>query len=81
MVNLPCRSFQVDELWGFIACEGSERDPEDRGTSSGRGFIWLWVSMCADTKVVPCVALARAMRPTPTASSPISLHVFVIACN
>jgi IS1 family transposase len=57
MRNLTCRRIQVDELWGFIACKERNVTDKIRAKVPGAGSIWLWVSMCADSKVVPCVAI------------------------
>ncbi len=52
MVNLPCRLVQCDEIWGFIQCKQGRLDVDERGR--GRGDVWVWVAMCADSKLVPC---------------------------
>jgi IS1 family transposase len=57
MRNLPCRRIQVDELWTFNYCKQRNVTPEIRHRVPGAGDMWLWVSMCADTKLVPCVLL------------------------
>jgi hypothetical protein len=57
MTNLPCRRIQVDELWTFNYCKAKNVTPEIAAKIPGAGSIWLWVSMCADTKLVPCVAI------------------------
>ena len=57
MRNLPCRRIQVDELWTFNYCKARNVTPEIRRRVPGAGDMWLWVSMCADTKLVPCVLL------------------------
>lgn len=57
MRNLPCRRIQVDELWTFNYCKQRNVTQEIAAKIPGAGSIWLWVSMDADTKLVPCVAI------------------------
>jgi IS1 family transposase len=51
--NLPCKRIQVDEMWAFLYCKAKNITPEIAATNPNAGDIWLWVSMCADTKLVP----------------------------
>lgn len=51
-VDLPCRRLQLDEIWGFIQCKQARLALDERGR--GRGDVWVWVALCADTKLVPC---------------------------
>lgn len=53
MVNLPCKRVQVDEIWSFVGCKQKNVKDEDRG-ELGRGDVWTWTAICADTKLVPC---------------------------
>ena len=51
--DLPCRRFQVDEIWAFCHAKaknvpGAKRPPLEAGD------LWGWVAMCVDTKLVPC---------------------------
>lgn len=51
--NLPCKRVQVDELWSF--CYAKQKNiPEEYQGEDGIGDVWTWVSICADTKIVPC---------------------------
>jgi IS1 family transposase len=52
MVNLPCRLIQCDEIWGFIQCKQARLEVDERGR--GRGDVWAWVAIDAETKLVPC---------------------------
>lgn len=50
--DLPCRRFQVDEIWAFCHAKaknvpGAKRPPPEAGD------LWTWVAMCVDTKLVP----------------------------
>ncbi len=55
--NLSCRRIQVDELHTFIECKDRNLTPKIQERNPNAGSIWLWVSIDADTKLVPCVAL------------------------
>jgi hypothetical protein len=57
MRNLTCRRIQVDELWTFCYAKDRNVTPEIAAKVPGAGSIWLWVAMCADTKLVPCVMI------------------------
>ena len=52
MVDLPCRLLQCDEIWGFIHRKQARVPRDERGR--GRGDVWVWVAMDAETKLVPC---------------------------
>jgi hypothetical protein len=58
MRNLSCRRVQVDELWTFNYCKQRNVTPKIAAKVPAAGDVWLWVSMCADTKVVPSVLIA-----------------------
>jgi IS1 family transposase len=50
--NLTCKRIQCDEIWTF--CYAKEKNvPEDKKGQFGYGDIWTWVSIDADTKLVP----------------------------
>lgn len=51
-VNLQCKRVQVDEIWSFIQCKEWRVPRDEKGR--GRGDCWIWVSIDADTKLVPC---------------------------
>ncbi|MEK7349025.1 MAG: IS1 family transposase [Candidatus Eisenbacteria bacterium] len=50
--NLPCKRLQLDEIWSFVAVKEKNRPERERG-SYGRGDIWTWTAIDADTKLVP----------------------------
>lgn len=52
LVNLPCERIQVDEIWSFVGCKERHVPRDEKGR--GRGDVWIWVAVDADTKLVPC---------------------------
>ena len=50
--KLPCKRIQCDEIWSFVGCKQKNVTPENR--ENGWGDVWTWVSLCPDTKLVPC---------------------------
>jgi IS1 family transposase len=51
--NLTCKKIQCDEIWSFVGAK-AKNVPADRKDEFGYGDVWTWVSMDADTKLVPC---------------------------
>lgn len=51
-VNLKCKRIQVDEVWTFTYAK--EKNCTAQMKARGYGDTWTWVSMCADSKLVPC---------------------------
>lgn len=52
MRDLPCKSLQLDEIWGFVYAK--ERNlPAVKNPQTGMGSIWTWVALCSTTKIVP----------------------------
>lgn len=51
MVNLPCRTIQLDEVWSFVGCKEKTK-PIAKGEHPGD--VWTWTAICADTKLIPC---------------------------
>ncbi|MCF6322975.1 MAG: helix-turn-helix domain-containing protein [Gammaproteobacteria bacterium] len=49
--NLPCKRVQCDEIWSFVY---SKQKNVPEGMEDDAGDIWTWVSICSDTKIVPC---------------------------
>jgi IS1 family transposase len=49
--NLPCQRIQVDEIWSFVGAKDKNLPLKDVG-KFGRGSVWTWVAMDADTKLV-----------------------------
>lgn len=52
LVNLRCRWLQVDEVWGFVHCKESRVPRDEKGR--GKGDVWVWMAIDAETKLVPC---------------------------
>lgn len=49
--DLPCKRIQVDEIWSFCYSKQKNTPPNIRGL--GRGDVYTWVAIDADTKLVP----------------------------
>lgn len=49
--NLPCKRVQVDEIWAFCYSKKKNTPPHLRGL--GKGDVWTWIAIDADTKLVP----------------------------
>lgn len=52
LVNLKCSRIEVDELWSFVGCK-EKNVPEAKKGLGEMGDVWTWVSICADSKLVP----------------------------
>ena len=50
--NLSCKRLQCDEIWSFVGAK--ERNVPMEAKGKGRGDVWTWTAICADTKLVPC---------------------------
>lgn len=50
--NLPCKRVQCDEIWSFVGCK--EKNVPDEEKRQGRGDVWTWTAIDAETKLVPC---------------------------
>jgi IS1 family transposase len=50
--NLPCMRVQVDEIWSFCGMKEKNVPPMRRG-EFGKGDVWTWVALDAETKLVP----------------------------
>lgn len=50
LVDLPCKSIQVDEIWSFV----EKKHYNKKGERNHLGDVWTFTSICADTKIVPC---------------------------
>lgn len=52
LVNLSCKRIEVDELWSFVGSK-EKNVPADKKGLGEMGDVWTWVSICADSKLVP----------------------------
>jgi IS1 family transposase len=49
--NLTCKRIQCDEIWSFVGCK-EKNVPADK-RKQGRGDVWTWTAIDAETKLVP----------------------------
>lgn len=56
--DLPCKKIQCDEIWSFVGAKAKNVPAEKKGVF-GYGDVWTWVSMDADTKLVPCWLIGK----------------------
>lgn len=47
----PCKRVQVDEIWSF--CYSKKKNTPVHLRGLGKGDVWTWVAIDADTKLVP----------------------------
>lgn len=50
--DLPCKTLQIDEMWGFCYAKKKNVPEEHKGTF-GYGDVWTWIALDADSKLVP----------------------------
>ncbi len=50
--NLSCTLVECDEIWSFVGMKEKNVPKDQKGNNFGD--VWTWVSICADTKLVPC---------------------------
>jgi IS1 family transposase len=51
-VNLNTKHVEVDEIWGFVGAKQATVKQNNLG--AGKGDVWTWVALDADSKLVPC---------------------------
>jgi IS1 family transposase len=51
-VRLPCKRLQCDEIWSFVGAKEKHVPVAEKGR--GRGDVWTWTAICAETKIIPC---------------------------
>lgn len=49
--GIAAKRVQCDEIWSFVGCKEKNLRKEERGRF-GRGDVWTWTAMDADTKLV-----------------------------
>ena len=52
LLNLKCKRIQCDEIWSYVGAKDKNIPEEKRG--DGRGGVWTWTAICADSKLIPC---------------------------
>ena len=50
--DLPCQRVQADEAWSFIYAK-EKNVPVAKAAPEEAGDVWTWVTICADTKIIP----------------------------
>ncbi len=50
--NLSLHRVECDEIWSFVGCK--ERNVPDGKKRRGRGDVWTWTAIDAETKLIPC---------------------------
>ena len=56
--DLPCKRLQLDEIWSFCFAKDKHLREELKDTF-GYGSVYTWVSICADSKLVPSWFVGR----------------------
>jgi IS1 family transposase len=51
LCNLTCKRVQCDEIWSFVGCK--EKNVPKQEKRQGRGDVWTWIAIDAETKLVP----------------------------
>ncbi len=57
MRDLPCTHLELDEQWGFVQKKQRWVTPADE--ASEVGDTWLWLAICANSKLVPAYRVGR----------------------
>jgi IS1 family transposase len=63
MQNLACKEIQVDEIWAFVGAK-EKKVTAQKKAEAGWGDAWTFVSLDADTKLVPCFAVGNRTMST-----------------
>lgn len=58
MRDLPCTRIQCDEIWSFCYSKEKNVAPAYKG-ELGRGDVWTWTALCADTKLICSYMVGR----------------------
>src|SRR5271169_878505 len=56
--NLTTKRIQCDEIWSFVYAKAKNVPAEYQG-QFGKGDVWTWTAIDADTKLVPCWLVGR----------------------
>jgi len=57
--NLKCERMQVDECWSFCYCKQKTVTEDIAAKNPSAGDAWLWATIDADTKLVPCWLIGK----------------------
>lgn len=60
--NLKCKRVQVDEIWSFVGMKEKNVPPMRKG-EFGRGDVYTWVAIDADTKLVASWLIGERSAP------------------
>lgn len=60
--NLPCKRVQVDEIWSFVGMKEKNVPPMRKG-EFGRGDVYTWVAIDAETKLVAAWLIGERSAP------------------
>ena len=71
--NLECGEIQVDEMWGFIGKKRTNVTPSDNKNEVGD--VWTYVAIDAETKLIPCFAVAKSRNHWETKSFLLDLQM------
>ncbi len=55
--GIASQRVQCDEIWSFVGCKQNHLPQEERG-KFGRGDVWTWTALDADTKLMICWSVA-----------------------
>ncbi len=64
--EITAKRVQCDEIWAFVGCKEKNLPEEERGVL-GRGDVWTWTAMDAETKLV--ISWQVGLRDPDTAST------------
>ena len=71
--NLPCRRIQVDEIWSFVGAKDKNVPLDEMG--KGRGSVWTWVALDADTKLIRISTLVSVLLTIGWPRTPLFMRV------
>lgn len=58
MRDLPCQRLQADEAWSFCYCK-QKHVTNEIAERQIAGDVWVWCTIDADTKLIPCWLLGK----------------------
>jgi IS1 family transposase len=63
--GLACARIQMDEVWTFNYCKAKQLTPKIAAEHPDAGDVWLWVALCADSRLA--LSWRAGQRDTTTA--------------